>query len=557
MKPLFSNPMARILQSALVFLACQSQLHAASFELPLNLDGNQYIAVLNPNDALMTQVGDDNPADNESDQHYLGELTDVENSWVRVSNIADEWHGVASAFDQLFVIDSTAITNQALRAKNDDSALLFARPINRFDHEAATCAADVHNKGQHQSSNALLSSSEVVSALTLPRASELQQRSFSQLCTNKVSYGNGGELCLIAELELAFDQEFQTAIGNTASAVATSIMNVVDGIYRNNFNISFETLSRTMLTNANDVFTNSTSAGALLNDVRDKKDADAIPFVTNPNALFHLVTGRNFDGSTVGVAYVDVLCGKKYATGTSQLLGSGNGRVALTAAVIAHELGHNFGSGHDGQVNACAVGHIMWPSVNPNTQTFSTCSKTAITTAIGNIENNNSKAALNACFNYPVDLGVVAGGGNPSSVTKNQIFSTAFTLTPKQAAENIASATFSGTVSGGTIESVSLPGQTCTVASNKLSLNCNLSNFTIAANAAIEMKASADQLTLSLNTNIGGAQLRDIVSSNKMHYQYRFRPVVVAVVIPRPMLSASPIERVSPRANRLFQIRSP
>jgi hypothetical protein len=34
---------------------------------------------------------------------------------------------------------------------------------------------------------------------------QVQKLSFDQLCTDKVSGGNGGELCLIAVLGLAFD----------------------------------------------------------------------------------------------------------------------------------------------------------------------------------------------------------------------------------------------------------------------------------------------------------------------------------------------------------------
>jgi hypothetical protein len=475
----------------------------ASFDLPVYLDGNTYTAVLSRNNALMTQIQDSNPLSDEADQHYFGKLAEVEDSWVRVSNIAGEWQGVASAFQQMYVIDSTNTSANLLQLNTANSWTLLTRPISSYDHSEVSCGLD--KKTQHSSS-----------ALVLPKASQFQQRSFNQLCIDKVSDGNGGELCLIAELELAFDQEYQEAVGANAASIATSIINIVDGFYRNDLNISFETLSRTMLTDNNDVFTNSSDADILLNDIKDQKEADGIAFLTNPNALFHFVTGRDFEGSTAGVAFVGVNCAKGFATSTSQLQGSGSDRVALTAVVIAHELGHNFGANHDNQNGvACSSGFIMSPTLDPDADEFSSCSKSDIQSYLGTIEDRGDRAPLNACFNFPVDLGVAANDGNPTAVNKNQTFSSSFALTPKQAIEPIANATFSGNVNGGSIESVSIPGQqSCTVANNKLNFNCNLTNFISNANATIQMQANADQLDLFLNTSVGGTDLRDIVLAN-------------------------------------------
>ncbi|MGQ8367020.1 M12 family metallo-peptidase [Glaciecola sp. 1036] len=91
----------------------------------------------------------------------------------------------------------------------------------------------------------------------------------------------------------------------------------------------------------------------------------------NNPGLRHLFTGKDMDGSTVGIAYVGALC-NQYAAGVTQRLG------IATGIVLTHELGHNFGAPHDGQSGtACAStpsGFIMFPTVNTSATDFSSCS---------------------------------------------------------------------------------------------------------------------------------------------------------------------------------------
>ncbi len=469
----------------------------AGVDLPLEIDGNRYTADLSLNVDLMSQLKTANPDDESGDLHYMGQLVGVDDSWVRVSNIDGQWQGLVSAFQQLHVID----IKQLPQSRNfSDIPKLVTSTLASHDHGHASCALDSALLDQQS-----LKTSPTSSALVLPSASQIREKSFPDLCSSKVADGKGNEICLISELELAFDQEFQAARGANAQSDAAAMINIVDGIYRNNLNVSFETLSLTMLNNTSDVFSNSTAAGAFLADIRAKKRDNEIPFIKNNKALFHLVTGRDFDGTTAGVAYLGVFCDTNgYSTGTSQYLGSN----AITSVVIAHELGHNFGSDHDGSGNACGSGFIMAPSVS-NVSNFSTCSKTQIKSEIGNVGNS-----INACFNFPVDLGITANAGNPTSVTLNQPFNLVFELTPKQASEAIASAAFSASITGGEINSVNIPGQTCTVAANKLSFSCNITNLSSAASATLQVTTSASPASLALTSNVNGADLRDIVSAN-------------------------------------------
>jgi len=91
-----------------------------------------------------------------------------------------------------------------------------------------------------------------------------------------------------------------------------------------------------------------------------------------------LLSGLDFDGPTVGLAVQEGMCG-----------GASSGAVVMAqdatgyeAAILAHELGHNLGAGHDGVDNTClSEGFIMASSVQVGgvpPESFSTCSKAEV-----------------------------------------------------------------------------------------------------------------------------------------------------------------------------------
>src|SRR6185436_6187026 len=94
----------------------------------------------------------------------------------------------------------------------------------------------------------------------------------------------------------------------------------------------------------------------------------------------HLMTGKNLDGDTIGIAFVDALCDEHSGVSLSDSeLGT-----FFSALVMAHEVGHNFGARHDGVPGVCAAtpqDFLMAPVINGSTA-FSACSLNSMAASI-------------------------------------------------------------------------------------------------------------------------------------------------------------------------------
>ena len=95
----------------------------------------------------------------------------------------------------------------------------------------------------------------------------------------------------------------------------------------------------------------------------------------------HKFSGKNFSGSTIGIAYVGVICNSRsFSYGISQDISGSSSRRRLTA----HEIGHNLSAGHDNQAPVCpgvscnGNGPIMCASIQSGSSSaaddFSSCS---------------------------------------------------------------------------------------------------------------------------------------------------------------------------------------
>ena len=146
----------------------------------------------------------------------------------------------------------------------------------------------------------------------------------------------------VCELALDSDFEYFSRFGTTANTLAQMelIINLVNDQYESEVGIRHAISGAIVRTNANDPYT-SFDASDLLNQFRNFHR-------TGPGAgsltgdLRFLFTGRNINGSTIGVAFINAVC--------SNFLGFGLGQdifpVSNMTDLVAHELGHNWNQPH-------------------------------------------------------------------------------------------------------------------------------------------------------------------------------------------------------------------
>lgn len=173
----------------------------------------------------------------------------------------------------------------------------------------------------------------------------------------------------------------------------TGILNDVEGIYEDEINTTISITNQQCWSSIpNDPYT-SLNAETSLNQFRDWWNANKGGTVRD---VAHKFSGKNFSGSTIGIAWVGVICNvPSLSYGISQDISGSASRRRLTA----HEIGHNLSARHDNQAPVCSGvncngnGPIMCSFVQSGSSSaadnFSSCSRNSI---------NNHIAQFGSCL---------------------------------------------------------------------------------------------------------------------------------------------------------------
>lgn len=204
--------------------------------------------------------------------------------------------------------------------------------------------------------------------------------------------------CFVLEIATEADFEYFQTHGSNANNQILSILNQVEGIYNSTFAIDFVVSFQNIFETSSDPYS-ATAVGNILIEFKNEWNANRTDVKRD---VAHMWSGKDFDGSALGVAYTHsgdgVVC--RFPTlsyALSQDWSSGLfGKIVLTA----HEIGHNFSLSHY-LGNICSgicttgTGPIMCPCVQPDALFFSSTSITDM---------NNYLAAWGSCIQFPADL---------------------------------------------------------------------------------------------------------------------------------------------------------
>jgi hypothetical protein len=316
---------------------------------------------LEPND----NIGHAVPANRSDIKPYRGTVAGMTGSWVRLTQTSNGWHGIVSDGHELYAVEpESAVKKASIPSLSDNgggagssSAPAIYRLADAIIPEGAANCGTETDENVIAGTAGHTTASQAFSSI----AKDLSRKDTTTTASQQLVVG------------VVADHTFTDNVGTDPESEIVARMNEVDGIWSSQVGISIVLGPVTVLTDATDTFTATTTPTDLLSELASFRAKVA---ASNGTALTHLMTGRALDNNIVGISYLGAVCDGNYSSSLSANITS----TTEGALITAHELGHSFNAVHDGVAGACASTpqtYLMAPIINFSNQ-FSACSLTSI-----------------------------------------------------------------------------------------------------------------------------------------------------------------------------------
>ena len=323
-----------------------SETPSAETTLAFNAFQRRFEVRLDPNEVLVSGLSAAERAALGDLRVYRGELAGVAGSWARLSERQGAWTGMIWDGVELYAIDRMRDVAGALVDPDASESSVVYRMADVEALEPTSCGVTPDMPRMDAAS---------------PSAYDALREELSSLEALSATAGS------LLEISVVGDADYVSIHGDDSAAAVVARMNIVDGIFAEQVDVTLQ-VEQILLLSSNGSLSSS-SASSLLSQFSSFTGQGN---VSNPG-LAHLFTGRDLNGSTVGIAYLGTLCSRSFGVAVSETRFGGTSG-SLT---IAHEIGHNFAAPHDNESGSpCGStpgNFLMNPSLNGSDE-FSSCS---------------------------------------------------------------------------------------------------------------------------------------------------------------------------------------
>lgn len=200
------------------------------------------------------------------------------------------------------------------------------------------------------------------------------------------------------EISAVTDEQYVTIKGGEAEAHAQilSTINTAETIYSGQLSATFSVVAQSVVPSGS--FTSSDSNVLLNQFLAYENSSDS-----TDRDIGHLFTGRNLDGSTIGLAYLGVMCvAPTFSYGLTQM----RNNESLAGLTFAHEVGHNLGASHDD-----ATPSLMSSAIDPSHNSFSSFSLAEINAQLDDDSSCLNTSGGSGSATYSIGKASLSQGG--------------------------------------------------------------------------------------------------------------------------------------------------